>query len=98
MEGQKRPQSTAREPSEDGFEVKKLINESRVWVLCLPFRYSVNSIRNKISKPLSLSGKTLSLSLCTCARGVDHHRLLSRIKKIASCCYGKREDSSRAAR
>ena len=97
MEGQKRPQSTAREPSEDGFEVKKLINESRVWVLCLPFRYSVNSIRNKISKPLSLSGKTLSLSLCTCALGGVDHRLLSRIKKIASC-YGKREDSSRAAR
>ena len=61
-------------------------------------------MRYKISKPLSLkSVRSLSLSLSLYARalgGVDnHHRLLSRIQKIASCCYGKREDSSsRAAR
>ena len=60
-------------------------------------------MRYKISKPLSLkSVRSLSLSLSLYARalgGVDnhHHRLLSRIQKIASCCCGKREDSSSRA-
>lgn len=79
MEGQKRPQSTAREPSEDGFEVKKLINESRVWVLCLPFRFIVLTV---------LETKYLNLSPCPEKRSLSLFVRARAELTIIVCCLG----------